>query len=266
MNGRRRKAAMLLAGAVFLGSLAMVMYQNHQYRLGESAYALAEELAGVPTLLPDSAAEIPELPVPMAAKPEEPETPLDPYAEALAATDFDALREVNEDVVGWIMIPDTPISYPLLQGEDNQKYLTTTWQGAYSDVGSIYLECMNDPALSDFNTIVYGHRMLNGSMFASLKYYKKQDYWQEHPLIYVADDAGCKTYAIFAAYEAGVKEPTYRLWFDDETQRQDFLDFCGAESVIRTDIVPETDDRILTLSTCTGRGYGSRWVVQAVLL
>lgn len=70
------------------------------------------------------------------------------------------------------MIPDTRISYPLVQGEDNQYYLNHTWKKWSSVVGAIFLECGNSRDLSNFNTIVYGHRMNDGSMFASLKNYR----------------------------------------------------------------------------------------------
>lgn len=86
---------------------------------------------------------------------------------------------------GWILIPNTVISYPLLQGEDNQYYLNHTWKKWTSAVGAIFMDSQNNPNLTDFNTIVYGHRMNNGSMFASLKNYKKQSYWQAHPCVYI---------------------------------------------------------------------------------
>ena len=191
---------------------------------------------------------------------------MDPYADALRNMDFAALQEVNSDVLGWILIPYTRISYPLVQGSDNAYYLNHTWKKTSSSVGSIFLECQNSSSLGDFNTIVYGHRMRNGSMFASLKYYDQQSYWVEHPRVYIMNKAGMYTYEIFSAYEAGVTEDTYRLGFGGDTQKQAFLDFCVEKSVISTGIVPTVEDRILTLSTCTGRGHETRWVVQAVLV
>ena len=80
------------------------------------------------------------------------------------------------------------------------------------------------------------------------------------------NSAGIYTYEIFSAYEARITEDTYRLGFGGDTQKQAFLDFCVEKSVISTGIVPTVEDRILTLSTCTGRGHETRWVVQAVLV
>ena len=280
-----RKWIALVSMMIFLGSAAMVGYQHYQYRLGEQAYSEAEELAGVPKfdVLEELQVEsVPvQTPVPQApvepldeATPEEiPSEPeqekvvwVDPYADALAAMDFTALREVNPEVVGWILIPGSPVSYPLMQGADNEKYLNTTWRGTRSSVGSIFMEHLNSADFSDFNTIIYGHRTVNKSMFGSLKNYAKQEYQKSHPYIYITDDAGSRTYAVFAAYEVGVQELTYRLGFLDEADKAEFLEFCVASSVIDTGIVPKVDDYIVTLSTCTGQGYDTRWVVQAVLV
>lgn len=195
---------------------------------------------------------------------EVPEEEADPWAAALAQTDLAALQAVNEDVLGWIAIPETELSYPLLQGEDNQYYLKRDWKGRPDAAGSIFLECMCAGDFSGFNTIIYGHNMRNGSMFGSLRNYKSPDYWQAHPAIYILDGGGVRRYDIFAAHEVGVREIVYRLSFSEREDRQDFIDFCLERSVLDTGIVPEPEDQVITLSTCTGRGYETRWVVQGV--
>lgn len=282
MKKKVRKILIVLLLLVFAGSIAMILRQNIQYRQGEKTYTEAESLVELPdfTQLPAPAPEVPvEEPVeettpevgeeeePVAPETEKEEEPVyvDPYAEVLRNMDFTALQEVNQDILGWIVIPGTPISYPLLQGKDNDYYLDHTWKKAKSVVGSIYMEYRNDPALADFNTIIYGHRMNNGTMFAALKYFKDKSYWQKHPNVYITDDNGSHTYEIFAAYEVPVGGDTYYLGFPEEESRQEFIDYCLEQSVIQTGVVPETYDRILTLSTCTGRGHDTRWVVQAVL-
>ena len=272
MKRKTRRVLIVLLSLVFVGSLGMLIYRGMDYREGEEVYAEAETLVELPDLsdLPaptvETAAPAPETPETPEA-PEAPEKPVyvDPYADALRNMDFTALREVNSDVLGWIMIPGTPISYPLLQGEDNQYYLKHTWKKWSSAVGAIFLECQNSPDLSDFNTIVYGHRMNNGSMFASLKNYKKQSYWAAHPCVYITDDNGSHKYEIFAAYEVSTTGTTYQLGFSGDASKQAFIDYCLAQSVIDTGITPTVYDRVLTLSTCTGNGHATRWVVQAVL-
>ena len=249
--------------AVFLVSGGMMLRQLGDYQKGEETYGSAESLAGLPDF---SAISWPEESGSGSAAAEDPAVPyVDPYADALAAMDFTALREVNSDVLGWILIPDTVVSYPLLQGSDNDYYLRRTWKKWSSAVGSIFLEAQNSPALTDFNTIIYGHNMNNGSMFGTLKKYKSQDYFRKHPYVYLTTDAGSARCEIFAAYEVSTDGDTYRLGFADDNDRQAFLDACCALSVIDTGVTPQVYDRIITLSTCTGRGHATRWVVQARL-
>lgn len=179
--------------------------------------------------------------------------------------DLPALQQVNSDVIGWIAIPGTEISYPLVQGADNDYYLTHTWNQNSSAVGAIFMDCRCSADFSGFNTIVYGHRMNNGSMFAALKHYKKQDFLQAHPQIYVTNASGTHAYSIYAAYEAALDGTAYYSAFSDETIKKTFIDEGISLSVIRTGAVPTVNDHILTLSTCTGNGHATRWVVQAVM-
>lgn len=188
----------------------------------------------------------------------------DLWMDALQETNLAALREVNPDVRGWILIPGTKLNYPIVQGTDNDYYLNHTWDGISNSGGSVFLECRVSGDFSDFNTIIYGHRMMDGSMFGSLKYYRGQEYYREHPYIYLVDDGGVHRYEVFAAHEADVTSSTYYLVFTDE-RKTAFIDDALTHSVIDTGVTPGCNDRILTLSTCTGRGYESRWVVQARL-
>ena len=175
MRPKTRKLLIAVLALALCVSVAMVIRQTLQYREGEAEYAEAEELVELPDLSDLEPAPAPETePEPEEEPQEEQPVYVDPYADALAAMDFAALREVNSDVLGWILIPGTVISYPLLQGDDNSYYLNHTWKKWTNVVGSIFLECQNSPDLTVFNTLVYGHRMNNGSMFASLKYYKHQ--------------------------------------------------------------------------------------------
>ena len=113
--------------------------------------------------------------------------------------------------------------------------------------------------------MIYGHNMNNGSMFGTLKKYKSLDYFRKHPYVYLTTDAGSARYEIFAAYEVATDGETYRLGFGSDSAKQAFLDYCVGQSVIDTGVTPQVWDRIITLSTCTGRGHETRWVVQARL-
>ena len=117
---------MAVLAVVLVVSAVMLVRQQMEYRRGEEIYQEAESLVELPDLS--------ELPAPEVQEPEEEteqeEKPVyvDPYADALRNMDFTALREVNDDVLGWILIPNTAISYPLVQGDDNEYYLNHTWK------------------------------------------------------------------------------------------------------------------------------------------
>jgi sortase B len=267
-----RKLLVGILALVCIGCIIRVVYQLVEYRRGDETYAQAEALVDLPDLsqLPTPLPTLPDVSASSSqasssAPPAQEEVYVDPYADALRNMDFSALREVNDDILGWILIPDSKVSYPLVQGEDNDYYLNRTWRKTRNSVGAIFMECQNSGDLSDFNTIIYGHRMNNRSMFGTLIQYKDKNYWESHPYVYITDDNGSHRYEIFAAYEVSVEGDTYRLGFPDDGAKQRFLDFCVAQSVLDTGVIPTIYDRVLTLSTCTGNGHATRWVVQAVL-
>lgn len=260
MNPKLRKALLVVLTVVFVVSLGGFINSLLDYREGDQVNAEADALVDLPNI-----EEIAPPPPEQPENDQEPAEPyIDPYADALAAMDFAALRQVNGEVLGWIIIPGTSISYPLLQHSSNQYYLSHNWKGGSSRVGSIFLETTNSRSLDDFNTIVYGHRMNNGSMFTPLQKFQKQDFWAQNPSVYITTDAGSFRYDIFAAYEVSTEGLTYALGFSGDKAKQRFVDFCLEQSVIDTGLVPEVRDYILTLSTCTGHGHATRWVVQAV--
>ncbi|MBQ8329654.1 MAG: class B sortase, partial [Lachnospiraceae bacterium] len=135
----------------------------HEYHEGEKQY---EETAANYVKTPD--------------KTEVPEVPVDPMTICPISVDFDSLIAENPDVVGWIYSDGTQINYPVLRGESNDTYIHTMINGQYNSAGSIFMDFRNNPDLSDINTIIYGHHMKNGSMFASLHQYVHQDYYDEH--------------------------------------------------------------------------------------
>ena len=267
----RKIISVILAGAFFF-SLFMMLHQKKDKTSGRDAYEAARQMAAsVPIIEPvpieQAAAEsfpnVEEnieyawIPAPI----EETDT----YIQTLAAIDLETLQEKNSDVLGWILIPGTQINFPLLQGEDNEYYLKRTWDGERNIMGSIFLETENNPDFTDFNTIIYGHNMNDGSMFAELKQYTEQGYAEQHPYVYIRSSEEIFRYEVFAAFEADVESATYGLSFNQEKTRVNFLAEAEAQTKIEMAVEPALTDRVLTLSTCTGTGYSSRWVVQANL-
>lgn len=255
----------VVLGAVLVLSIVMTVRQQLQYRENAASYTQAAHLA---QFHPPKTAK-PSAPAGSRAQQEEQqeqqeeEKPLT-LAQALEAIDLTALQEKNPDVKGWIYIPDTELSYPLLYGKNNDFYLYRGWDKTRNNCGSIFFDFRCSASFEDFNTVIYGHRMRNDSMFGTLKYYQTEEFWQDHPTIYIVDASGVRQYDIFAAWEPSVTSPVYSMDYGTQGQRQEFLDACLAGNQLNTGIVPGPEDKILTLSTCTGKGHATRWVVQGV--
>ena len=273
MKPHIRKILVSLLLVLCLISTAKVLTQWMATEEGDDSYANAAAIAQSATLATTVPAETEPVTEATEAPTESPEpvwipAPVeeeDPNFATLSSIDLHALREVNPDVVGWIFLPNSMINYPLMQGDDNQFYLEHTWEGNENPYGSIFLETRNNPDLTDFNTIIYGHNMLNGSMFAGLSYFAYQWHWDWNRYVYIVTDDGILRYEVFSSYAADVDSATYGLSFQQPETRENFIRLALENSEIATAITPASTDRIITLSTCTGLGYESRRVVHAVL-
>ncbi|MBQ3517558.1 MAG: class B sortase [Lachnospiraceae bacterium] len=197
--------------------------------------------------------------------------------EYLSATamDFDVLREYNEDVIGYIIIPGTKVSYPILQSEDNNYYLKHNIDGSSGYPGCIYAENYNAATLDDPLTILYGHNMRNNSMFGDLDQYKKEEYRQEHPYVIVYLPEEVRVYEIVVATRYTNEHLLSDRFDEEEDGSYTFAGFAGDEglhfvedmagynakgSYVQTDAVTK-EDEVLVLSTCTGSDM--RYIVGA---
>lgn len=195
------------------------------------------------------------------------EIPVNEFAMELLLTDVAALQKVNPDVIGWICIPGTSISYPLIQGKDNSYYLDYSWEGMKNRVGSIYLDYRSSADFVDFHSIIYGHRMYVDAMFNALRKYDNPEFLEAHPSVYVLINERVLKYDVFSAYNAETEGPSWRLGLSETEGQQALIDFCIRRSVIDAGITPsaEEGDKLLTLSTCSQSGDSRlRWVVHCV--
>lgn len=195
----------------------------------------------------------------------EPFDPDDEIAAVLRNTDLEELRKTNREVKGWIVIPDTPVSYPIMQTDNNQYYLDHLWTGEFSTIGSIYLETTMDPTMSLFNTIVFGHRRADNSMFGILKYYADQNYFEEHRYVYVVTDQHVLRYEVYAVFDSGLSDLPFYIRVGKTATKEAFINFALENSYIDSGIVPGIQDRFLTLTTCMYMDSDARLIVQAVL-
>lgn len=181
--------------------------------------------------------------------------------------DFDTLKATSQDVQGWIYCGDTVINYPIAQGEDNNQYLHHLLDGTYNSSGTLFIDCECAPNFAGANTIIYGHNMKNGSMFNSLhNYYTDPDYYTKHPVMYInTPDVDYKV-EIFSGFICNYDSDTYTLAFGSEQEYADFLGKMQSQSDFKTDVQLTTDDRIVTLSTCTYEYDNARYVIMGRLV
>ena len=190
------------------------------------------------------------------------------------AADFAALSSVNPDIVGWIAIPDTNISYPVVQADDNRKYLDVSFKGGRSDAGTPFADSNNNLRSLDANTIIYGHNMGAGrtDMFGELLSYKDRAFFDAHRYIQfdtVYERHGWWKVVAVIEYDIRSKDFDYLyLWFDDDTAFMEWVSSAVERSLHASDVEISPNDRILTLSTCDRSKYGrnGRLLVTAVKL
>ena len=179
---------------------------------------------------------------------------------------FAALREENAEIVGWLYCEGTEINYPVLHAENNDKYLRALPDGSYNYFGSLFMDYRNREDLTDENTLIYGHNMESSNqMFGGLSAFLEQAYADSHPYLYYLTPHGDYRVDVFAAYETTDSSEAYQRIFGSEEEYRSFLTLLEERSAIDMEIRPVTENRILTLSTCTNRSSNGRYVLHGVL-
>lgn len=185
---------------------------------------------------------------------------------------FDELYKLNPDLYAWIRIPNTAIDYPVAQSSnsDDNYYLHHNYLGNYEFAGTIYSQRHNSKYFVERVTVLYGHNMLNGSMFADLHKFSDEEFFEENEYIYIYTKGHILTYRIFAAYEYDDRHIMNSFDFSDDEVYETYLNDClhphSTNSVVRDDVELTVDSRIITLSTCTNYNSSLRYLVQGVLI
>ena len=178
----------------------------------------------------------------------------------LISVDFEALWELNDDIVAWIYCANTKINYPIVQAADTDYYLYRLLDGTWNSNGSIFMDCDNSSDFSDDNTMIHGHHMQTGAMFATLVNYSKPSYYAEHPYIYIITPSQTYRIDIFAAC---VVDSTHDIYSTSPS------DAVINECISKTAFDPTVDyptPNIVTLSTCTFDYDDARFVVLGDLV
>ena len=191
--------------------------------------------------------------------------------EEIMAVDFSYLKEINPDIVAWIDLPDTSISYPVLQsGEDKKEdyYLHHNVDGSYGYPSSVYMQKTNSSDFCDSVTVLYGHNMKNGSMFAGLHNYKDADYFDAHPDIYIYTPTGTKHYRIFAClnYDDRLILDAYGGFQTEDALTAFYEESVGLATNVNYGETVDKDSKLLVLSTCEKGQSDKRLLIEAVLV
>lgn len=183
--------------------------------------------------------------------------------------DWEKLKKINPDIVGWIKVPGTKIDYPILQGKEWNKYLHKNYEGDYSYAGSIFIQ--PGATFDDSHLIIYGHNMRVKSMFGSLHDFESENFYKKHNKIYLYQPGKTIKCTIYSVYDCLDKSATYLTDFSDDENDNKWVDWLtmtvNNNAYYPIKKKPAEKDRIITLSTCSGKQKGDsyRFVVHSLV-
>lgn len=187
--------------------------------------------------------------------------------------DFDELMKINPDIYAWIYIPNTMVDYPVAQSsgdEDDNFYLEHNVYKQYQFSGTIYSEKQNSRDFHDRVTVLYGHNMLNGTMFASLHNFEDPDFFEQNNTVFITTKDKVLTYLVYSAYTYDDRHILNSFYMEDNDIFREYLhstmDPHTYNGNVRDRVELNMDDHILTLSTCTSGPSDTRFLVQGVLV
>ena len=179
------------------------------------------------------------------------------------------LQEENSDIVGWLEIEGTSINYPVLQGTDNEYYMTHNYKKQKSKNGSIFLTKDYDWSIPSSNLLIYGHNLNNGTMFQELLKYVKEEFYKEHPIIRFTTNKEDAEYEIISVFKSRVYYKTeknvFRYYFfvnaNSEAEYNEFVQNAKKASLYDIDKTAKFGDQLITLSTCSYHVEDGRFAV-----
>lgn len=188
--------------------------------------------------------------------------------EQLKDVDFEKLRKKNPDIIAWILVPGTDISYPIVQGKDNEYYLKHTISGNYNIAGSIFLDYEAASDFSDSNSFIYGHTMNHGTMFTNVKLFNNPAFAREHRYLYLFTPDKKYRCPIYSMYPTLADSDSYRMGRTTVANQESYLSMIKDLSTFDYGVEANAQSRIITLSTCSledGVINDKRFLLHAVL-
>ena len=176
--------------------------------------------------------------------------------------DFAKLKQKNSDVVGWIQIKSLGINYPIVQGSDNKYYLTRTINNKYSKNGSIFMDYQNSKKFDDNNTVIFGHNLVSGKMFAPLEKIVEGKKGKNVEITIITEQKRMK-YKVFSSYKEKPNVTSIVPGLNDAKSYQDYITRMKQKTTVKYNIEPSAENKMITLSTCDISGK-KRLIVHAI--
>ncbi len=185
--------------------------------------------------------------------------------------DFKQMKNINKELYAWIYVPGTQIDNPIAQSEsDDSYYISHDIYGNYSMYGTIFTEKCNSKDFYDPNTLIYGHEMLNGSMFQNLYKFEDKAYFNSNPYFYIFTGNRVLTYEIVSSLSFNNSHIMYSYDFSNKNDYQKYIDTVTdpkqSNANVRPGVKLTVDDKTVTLSTGGGNDPDKRYIVVAKLI
>ena len=184
------------------------------------------------------------------------------------SVDWEYLRGLNSDIVGWLYCPDTIINYPVVQSEDHEFYLTHGFDKNPNTSGALFADRNSVLGIEQSNYIIYGHNMKDESMFGTFKNYVNQSYYEQHPTLYYLTPNGSYRIDLICAHVVESTYDNFPGYFSNLGDYQSYINQIASEAFwINYDLIT-TEYQLMTLSTCTSAaGYDdARFVVHGMMV
>ena len=235
---------LVVALVVFVGSVGSIAAVSYSYMEGQQKYDEISNIADFEyneETIPEDVAEL--------------------------KVDWEALRAVNPDVVAWLYIPGTVINYPVVQGKDDEYYLTRDFdgdQGWLANYGAIFMEAKNKPDWSDTSYFIFGHHMNDGSMFADIVGLEDQERFDKCRTVYLLSPSGNFKLRTYSLVHCAADDPLVVTGFTSKKQRAEYVQDKMDRSVVKVTDAPDASDVKMTFgfATCDS-GSGGRDVLYA---
>lgn len=183
----------------------------------------------------------------------------------ISPIDFASLSGINSDIIAWIYFENTDISYPVVQGEDDDYYLHHGFDREENVCGCIFMDTKSLPDFGSDNSFLYGHNMKDKSMFARLNQYAEESFYQENKSFLIYTPTETRRYEVFSCYPTRLDSNSFAYDFETPAAYADWLNAVREKSLYDTGIVPDASQKTVTLMTCTPKGSSYRFLVHARL-